>query len=108
MAVTWETANDFGWWQKGCVASTRRPAHMPRSNQGLLLAGCAAVAVGVMTGWTALTMMPSQTSPIEAPGGTVSSEPSPVSQPAADNGSPSQPAIAQPAPPAAAKEPAAV
>jgi uncharacterized protein (DUF2147 family) len=81
---------------------------MIRSNQGLLLAGCAAVAVGVISGWAALTLMPMRTSPLEAPGGTVSSEPSPMSQPAADKGSPSQPAIAQPAPSAAVKEPATV
>ena len=29
---------------------------MPRSNLGVLLAGCAAVAVGVVGGWTALAL----------------------------------------------------
>jgi uncharacterized protein (DUF2147 family) len=70
----------------------------------LLLAGCAAVAIGVVGGWAALTLMPAGASPLAVPGGTVASEPSPISQPLPDKGSADQPAVAQPAPPAPTKE----
>jgi uncharacterized protein (DUF2147 family) len=77
---------------------------MLRSSPSLLLAGCAAVAVGIVGGWAALTLMPTRTSSLEAPGETVSSQPPPMSQPPANA---DQPAIAQPASPGSAKEAAA-
>ena len=38
---------------------------MPHSNLGVLLAGCAAVAVGIVGGWTALALMPTRAPLIE-------------------------------------------
>jgi len=75
----------------------------------LLLAGCGAVAVGVIGGWAALSLMPTSKSSFEEREATVSSQPLPISQPSADRGSTDQPAIAQPAivqppPPGPAKE----
>src|SRR5215813_5551052 len=72
----------------------------------LLVAGCAALAVGLGGGWAALTMLPTKTPSFAAREGTVASQPLPISQPPAERGSTDQPAIAQPAPPGPAKEPA--
>ena len=70
----------------------------------LLLAGCAALAVGVLGGWAALTLLPTKMSAFEAREAIVSSQPLPISQPPADKGPADQPAIAPPAPPGPAKE----
>ena len=70
----------------------------------LLLAGFAALALGVLGGWAALTLFPAKTSSFEAREATVSSQPLPISQPSADKGPADQPAIAPPAPPGPAKE----
>jgi len=70
----------------------------------LLLAGCAALAVGVVGGWAALTLLPTKMSAFEAREAIVSSQPLPISQPPADKGPADQPAIAPPAPPGPAKE----
>lgn len=72
----------------------------------LLLAGCAALAVGVGGGWAALTLLPARTSSLEAREGIVSTQPLPISQPPVDKGAADQPAMAPPPPPGPAKEPA--
>jgi uncharacterized protein (DUF2147 family) len=70
----------------------------------VLLAGCAALAVGVIGGWAALTLFPTKMSSFEAREETVSSQPLPISQPPPDKGPAEQPAIVPPAPPGPAKE----
>jgi uncharacterized protein (DUF2147 family) len=77
---------------------------MPGLKPSLLLAGCAALAVGVAGGWAALTLFPTKMSSFEPRETTISSQPLPISQPPADKSSADQPAIAPPAPPVPAKE----
>jgi uncharacterized protein (DUF2147 family) len=91
--------------QKGLMLQVPGDEAMLLLKPSLLLAGCAAVAVGVVGGWAVLTFSPTGTSSFEAPGRTISSEPLPILQPPADKSSADQPALAQPSPPASAKEP---
>jgi len=54
---------------------------MIRSNLGLSLAGCTAVAVGIIGGWTALALMRARIPAVEAPAETVSAQPPAMPQP---------------------------
>ena len=76
---------------------------MLRSNLGLLSGGCAAVAVGVVGGWTALALRaPALQQPVEAASSQISGVRGPAAA-APDAGTPAQPPtppIAAPAPPA--------
>src|SRR5215470_11586135 len=54
---------------------------MIRSNLGLSLAGCTAVAVGIIGGWTALALMRARIPAVEAAAETVSAQPPAMPQP---------------------------
>jgi uncharacterized protein (DUF2147 family) len=80
---------------------------MIRSNLSLPLAGCAALAVGIIGGWTALALMPAKTPAVEAPAESVPTQQSATTQPSPEKSS-APPAKATPPPPAPAKEVPAV
>jgi len=81
---------------------------MLRMNLSVLLAGCAAVAVGIIGGWTALALMSPRMPALAEPSQTVSTAPFPTSQPSADRSSTAAPIMAPPLPPVPAKEVPAV
>src|SRR5262245_34674749 len=94
MYVTPGTANAFRSCKKGLVLQVPGDEAMLLLKPSLLLAGCAAVAVGVVGGWGVLTFSPTRTSSFEEPVQTISSGPLPILQPPADKSSADQPAIA--------------
>jgi uncharacterized protein (DUF2147 family) len=77
---------------------------MPRANLGLMVAGCAATAIGALSGWMALALLPRQAPGLEPPVQTVSSAPVAVPTPASADEAPAPaptpaPAATAPAPP---------
>ena len=72
---------------------------MPRPNLGLMVAGCAATAIGVLSGWMALALLPRHAPVMEQPAETVSSAPATTPAPASADEPPTPPpAPAAPAP----------
>jgi uncharacterized protein (DUF2147 family) len=76
---------------------------MMRSTLSLSLAGSAAVAVGIIGGWTALALMSARTPAVEAPAETGLTQQSATMQPPPEKTS-APPATAPPLPPAPAKD----
>jgi uncharacterized protein (DUF2147 family) len=81
---------------------------MLRLNVGLLLGGCAAVAVGMVGGWTAPALKATRTPAVEGPAETVSTQPLRTAPPAADESQAAPPAVAPPIPPASTTEAPAI